>query len=763
MTSTAKWIWYDDPGYELLNSYMQARREVRVSQVPKRVVIRVTADSRYRLYVNGAHVNRGPARGVQEHWPVDELEIAPHLVRGMNVIAAIVHNLGIGTFQYVHQGYAGFWLEGRIGREDISSGRDWRVRPAPGIRKHAARVCLQLGFQEHVDARANDDRWMHAGIQPGADWREPHCRETGAMPWHSLEEREIPLLGEGQAAPAVLASTASGTSAASWQDSADVVSLYVSEKKTWRPAEVLLAGRADGAILKIEPTVRGAFKAYCVDFGEELVGSIRLEVNGAAGGEVIDMLVTELVDEGVPVIAGPSAGCRVALGNRLVLRPGRTSHEQFDHWGFRYLVLVARGVQRPLNVRIQLATTGYPLEVKARFQSSNERLNRIYEICVRAQRRCMLDAYVDCPWREQAQWWGDARVQAHNTFILAADARLLARGIRQIAAQEVPNGLTYGHAPTISHGCILPDFTVTWLLTHWDYYWQTGDLTLFCEHRERIARAISYFESSIAASSGPPLLSFDRRYWLFLDWCDLFKDGYPTLYNMMYLAAMRTMAQLARLVGWRAEQKRYARIANRHERATIEFLFDKRRGLFYDGLTWRGKEVRTASPHAAAWAILLDLERQHHRSMGKEVLLPLIAGNPGDAPLTPTPFFMYYIFQALKKLGHDRETICCIERWWGQFLEMGVTTTPEVWTPDPGNGSLCHAWSAHPIVHFSEILLGVRQRATNWNSVDVRPLTDYGDWCEGAVATPHGLVNVSWEKGKPPRVSLPRRLKNQKR
>ena len=82
----------------------------------------------------------------------------------------------------------------------------------------------------------------------------------------------------------------------------------------------------------------------------------------------------------------------------------------------------------------------------------------------------MIDAYVDCPWREQAQWWGDARVQAANTFHLSADARMLKRGIRQIAAQEPPNGLTYGMTPTMSHHCILPDYTLTWVMTIWDYY-----------------------------------------------------------------------------------------------------------------------------------------------------------------------------------------------------------------------------------------------------------------------------------------------------
>ena len=105
---------------------------------------------------------------------------------------------------------------------------------------------------------------------------------------------------------------------------------------------------------------------------------------------------------------------------------------------------------------MSLRTALYPLDIKASFRSSDKTLNDVYRISVRAQQCCMTDSYVDCPWREQAQWWGDARVQAANTLHLSADPRMLARGIRQIAAQSVPNGFTYGLAPGMAHSCICP-------------------------------------------------------------------------------------------------------------------------------------------------------------------------------------------------------------------------------------------------------------------------------------------------------------------
>jgi hypothetical protein len=194
---------------------------------------------------------------------------------------------------------------------------------------------------------------------------------------------------------------------------------------------------------------------------------------------------------------------------------------------------------------------GYPLERKGGFVCSDADLNRIWETCAWTQQCCSLDAYVDTPWREQAQWWGDARVQAWNTFYLDGDPRLFRRGIAQIANQTTPDGVTYGHAPTMAHECILPDFTLIWFLTLWDYYWQTGSPEPLATHHGTIQRALDYFRQQTDPSSG--LITYDPRYWLFLDWTDLFKDGIPTVYNLWLLIALEKLTALYTISGQKKE------------------------------------------------------------------------------------------------------------------------------------------------------------------------------------------------------------------
>ncbi len=747
----AQWIWIKPQGYDLVNSFMQARRTFTLARVPKRARLTMTADSRYRLFVNGRYVCRGPARGFQGHWPYDEVEIAPFLVKGRNVIAALVLSYGIGTDQYLPVDAAGLIVSGKADGVDVSTGPRWKVRQAPGHTRHMTRLSRELGFEEIFDARLDDGSWVQTGFND-SDWPAPVLTAAGAMPWHFVEPRGIPMMDETVIAPAGVVSEAEGRSARNWRQADNLTLLYLSEKKKWRPSAVRLRKASLGASLTVPASPRGGLRALVIDFGREVVGSVGIEATGAAGGEAVDWQAAETLTGLAPDVASPLIDCNVALCNRVFLKKGATRHEQFDPWGFRYLALAVRDNRRPLRIRLWVRTALYPLDVKADFRSDNRTLNAVYDISVRAQECCMLDSYVDCPWREQAQWWGDARVQAANTFHLSADARLFERGIRQIAAQEVPNGLTYGLTPANMHHCILPDYTLTWIMTLWDHYRQTGGRDLLKEYADRAWRALSYFEEMTAANG---LLPYDDRYWLFLDWADVFKDGYPTLYNLMYFEALATAAQIFRLAGRRKYSTECRRRAVRLRKAIVARLFDESKCVFYGGLDWKGRPVKAETPHAYAIAIESGILPDYSRRFAREKLLPLVSGpNPkvtGESrglpytPLaTPSSFFMHYVFQALKRTGYGAEVVDCIERWYGVFLDWGFTTTGEVWVHKKGLTSACHAWSAHPIVHLNNIVLGVTQTAVGWRRIRFAPVFAGCAKASGRIATPLGVVESGW-------------------
>jgi hypothetical protein len=502
------------------------------------------------------------------------------------------------------------------------------------------------------------------------------------------------------------------------------------------------------AELEVAATRRGRFRSFLLDYGRTVAGSVGFQILGAKGGEILDTLHVETVD-GATLTPHymPDRHCRMAFGHRLICREGDQSHTFYHTFGFRYMVLTVRDSTRPLTIRPHLRTTLYPLVQNGGFRSCDAGWNRIWEACAWTQRVCSLDAYVDTPWREQAQWWGDARVQAKNTFFYSGDTRLFRRGIAQIAAQTTPNGLTYGHAPTMAHNCILPDFTLIWLITLWDYYWQTGSLEPFLAHQETVVAALRYFEEFTDSQTG--LLGSDDRYWLFLDWTGLFKDGYSTVYNLWLLIALEKLAVMSRMAGNPAQSRKLSAWAKRLRKSLGRL--GRKDGLLCDGLTFGGKPVKTASIHTQTLAILAGCQPEHDETRIKEILLPFIRG--GTTPdISPSSYWTNYVFEVLTASGHGADVLRFIRKKWMPMAEHG--TTWENFEPKAGEESFSHAWSAHPLYHLMQILGGVRQSAAGWKEILYQPCF-IGDGAEVSVPTPLGIIQSMWKRhGNEVNVSL---------
>jgi len=430
----------------------------------------------------------------------------------------------------------------------------------------------------------------------------------------------------------------------------------------------------------------------------------------------------------------------MAFGNRLICHEGETRHTFFHPYGFRYLVLTVRDSLQPLEIAFHLNWIGYPLDRKGSFHSSDSGLDAIWEACAWTQQCCSLDAYVDTPWREQAQWWGDARVQSQNTFFLNGDPRLFRRGITSIGGQITPNGLTYGHAPTMAHNCILPDFTLIWVLTIWDYYWQTGSLEAFQEQEEKIARAFDYFAGQTDAKTG--LAGYDARYWMFLDWTDLFKDGYGSVVNLWLLMALEKAAQMHRLCGQPKKAKPLEQWAARLRKALLTLI--NKDGLLCDGRDWKGRIVPTTSIHAQTMALLTQLAPRNEGAMLDRILVPFIREEIAPK-VTPSSYWITYVFQVLAERGYGKEVVAFIQKHWASMAAYG--TTWEVFDPSGGNAdsSRSHAWSAHPLYHLMQTIGGINQTAESWKEIRFAPVF-HGEQGASIVPSPKGAIASQWRR-----------------
>src|SRR5215208_8264511 len=127
------------------------RRVLDLPARPERFVVHVSADNRYRLYVNGRQVSSGPQRSDLAHWRYETVDLAPYLRAGRNVVAAVVWNWGPHRPVAQFSGRTAFLLQGDGEREAAANtGPEWRVLPDEAYQPLPVRAREDLRYQYYA-------------------------------------------------------------------------------------------------------------------------------------------------------------------------------------------------------------------------------------------------------------------------------------------------------------------------------------------------------------------------------------------------------------------------------------------------------------------------------------------------------------------------------------------------------------------------------------------------------------------------------------
>ena len=150
------------------------RRAVKLDAVLASYIVRVSADNRFILYVNGKRVGDGPARGDLTHWRYQRYDLAPYLKTGDNLITATVWNFGVYAPVAQMSDRTAFLLESEAkDASAISTPKGWQVEIEPG-QVPIPRVAdgsweyMAAGTGEELDAANFDWSWQQPGA--GSNW-----------------------------------------------------------------------------------------------------------------------------------------------------------------------------------------------------------------------------------------------------------------------------------------------------------------------------------------------------------------------------------------------------------------------------------------------------------------------------------------------------------------------------------------------------------------------------------------------------------------
>lgn len=184
----AKWIWKKQDSYGLYNQTVEARRIFRC-HAPRRARLRVTADSFYRLFINGEWVQDGPCRSWPEHYQYDEIDATGWLRPGDNEICIVGRYYGTGDFHRVPR-HAGILAqldieEARGATTVVATDETWDVAVCHPWICNTPKVAIQMEPWECYDARLEG----HGRHTPAAV-----LYDADQGPWGDLHPRDVALL-----------------------------------------------------------------------------------------------------------------------------------------------------------------------------------------------------------------------------------------------------------------------------------------------------------------------------------------------------------------------------------------------------------------------------------------------------------------------------------------------------------------------------------------------------------------------------------------
>jgi len=744
-----KWSasWIAPPSGKHPNYYFLARKEFLVAACPQHALLRIAADGRYAAYLNGQFVGNGPVRGTERRYFADHYDVAELLTPGANWIAVEVHCSVTPTFTMVPYQPAVLAEIADITATDAS----WQVMVDPSHQTAAPFYTFQIGYAEWKNMDAERPGWMN-GRDGNEGWRAPLIAGSPAdFGGRRTVARPIAVLTQDSLQPRTIVASGRVPHSAALIETVEWAGLIAAEEHYPFTQVANQGGPACGGYtepLTVQPTAHRDGAYLILDFGREVYGNLRVEVDGPQGA-VMDAAHSDALQDG-RIDARPHATYRFA--DRFTLRAGRQTIVQHLHnRGFRYLQLVFRNFTQPIRLHeVRLINRIYPREPRAAFSCPDPFLNRLWTMCVNTVRACSADTFMDCPWREQSLWTNDQAVTSLYYLALTGDPVFAAHNLRIGADGARPNGLIPPVYPSRidQMGQLFPSLPSFWTFTLSDYHQYTGDDRLLRELLPVMEQGLDNYDAWRDADG---LVPDQPRMWNFIDWAYTGEGsprpapgGKTAVLNMLIAAAYRRAAALEMTSGRAVKAADYDRKSRRTIAALNAVLWDAAKGAYRDCTAFAEGVVPSYSQHPLAVGLYHDLlpDPQRHAAL---------ASLAGNGLIQAEFYFQHYVLQALARHGRAAEAMAVIRKMWGANVASDSDTVWEVRGGREGNpaASLCHAFSCAPLYFLQAVVLGVQPVLPGFAEFTLAPHPADLAAARGAVPTPHGLIEVAWQRTGP--------------
>ncbi|MDB5193840.1 MAG: alpha-L-rhamnosidase [Segetibacter sp.] len=735
---SASWVSIADVPQKDYGVY-HFRKTFNLGSRPSKFIVHVSADNRYRLFVNGKPVCYGPARGDLYNWYYETVDIGPFLQAGNNTISSIVWNMGVYAPVAQISNRTAFVMQGNTEKEQVvNTGTGWKVfqnlsyKPCSIDNAKRMNTYMVIGPGDEVDALTYPWGWETPSFddtkwQATVSITNPAPLGYGTDNYWNLVPRNIPLMEERlQRIPSVRKATG----------------IQVSNDFLNKKSPLIIPANKSVTML--------------LDQSYNTVAYLEMIVSKGKGSTIKQTYTEALVTpDGYKNNRNEVEG-KLVIGNYDIFHPdgglGRLFRPLWQRT-YRYIQLEITTKEEELVINDFYGMyTGYPFEVKSSFTSNDKSLQQIWDVGWRTARLCAGETYYDCPYYEQLQYEGDTRIQSLISLYVTGDDRLMRKAIIDFNNSRVPEGLTQGRYPS-NRLQVIPPFSLYWVSMLYDYLMHRKDEQFVEGFLMPVRGVLDWYEKRIDKEKA---MLGGMKWWNFVDWNlawphgtpDGANEGHSSIISLQYVYTLQQAAVLFDHFGKKAEANHYRKLAAEINEGVYRQCFNKARGAMANTPL-----NNTYSQHASIMGVLTgSIPVNDMQAVMNKVL--------NDTSLSQATFYYrFYLTRALKKAGMANMYYSQL-RPWREMLDIGLTTFAE--NPDPTRSD-CHAWSSSPNYDFFATICGINPDKPAFASIRIEPAMGELQQVRGLMPHPDGNIIVAFNrkgaKGVQAEITLPENLK----
>lgn len=678
------------------------RRTFELASKPEKFIIHVSADNRYKLFVNGKMASIGPQLSEPKHWRFETIDIAPYLQTGKNSLAAEVANWGPDRFFGIMSVRTGFFIQGNTDAEAIVNTDDkWKAFHNKAI------APIYLNWIYGVDIvggfyASNPGDSIQVALYPES-WNssdfDDNLWENAKTIWRTANDNESGhfWLMKARTTPQVVQHESNfGSVARSF-------GIQVSESFLSGKQKLVIPANTKCSALFDYKTVTLGFPELSISGGKGAKITIRYAEN---------LLTPELKKGDRNIVEGKSI-----RGIRDVIVPdGRSNFVFSPLWyrGFRYVQLDVETGTEPLVLnRFKHLVTQAPMQVRAKFECDDAEYMKIDEICRRTAEICTQDNLMSDAYYEQMMYVADSKIHALVNLFLSGDPVWLKNAIEQFGYSLTTKGVTTSCYPVkgpMHHS----NFTWYWIDMMHDYMmYCPEDKEFLKQYINGIRLAFDLIEKCKLENGlvGNTIGKF------FIDWYNEAAfpgqraspgsvDGNSATLSLQYATTLLYAAELFDYLELPADAKLFRERAEIVKNAVYRHCWDDQRKIFAEN-----PDKKFYDERANIQAIAAEMfDRKTQRELFELCLTDTTISKAGY-------FFRYKYFEQMRKLGMG-EQLDQVINIWKEILPLNLTTTPE---RQARQRSDAHPWSTSPTMAFLNIVAGIAPAEPNFKSVKIEP------------------------------------------